>query len=290
VSWTDPELWKATFLSLIPGFFWLWYVESHAPVRSSRARLALGLLGGAASVMLTLGLSEALEMAFPWIPDLSQSVPGQLVFYVVVVGLVEELSKLVSARVLIYGRRDFQEPWDGLSASTCAALGFATAENVKYMLSLGAGVLVTRSVLSTFGHVLMSGMWGFALGLQKQRGGRRSFLVTEGLLWAAVGHGFYDFFLVIDQGTAAIGVLLVLWAIFAMRMRETAVESKRHRELVRPVRECGHCRTLNRSRWGFCSQCGHTIAPETKLYCSSCLVTVEQSAHACASCQAELTR
>lgn len=282
MSWSDPELWKATLLSLVPGFFWLWYVESHAPARSSRSRLAIGLVGGAASVVLTLGISEALEMAFPWVPGLSQSVPGQLVYFVVFVGLVEELSKLASARVLIYGRKDFQEPWDGLSASTCAALGFATAENVKYMLNLGAGVLVTRSVLSTFGHVLMSGIWGFALGLQKQRGGRRSLLVTEGLLWAAVGHGLYDFFLMIDQATAALAVLLVLWGIFSMRMRETAVESKRHRDLVRPVRECGHCRTLNRESWSFCSQCGHGLDLGGKLYCSGCLATL--TGPSCSSC------
>ena len=282
-------------LSFVPGLFWMWFIHSHRPDRNSRVAwgsLSLGFLGGAASVFLVLAISIPLHKYLPIVSRMQGLSWGRFLYFVLVVGLVEEFSKLIAVRLFVYPMKSFREPWDGLMASSAAALGFATAENAKYILDFGdPKVLLARSVSATIGHVLMSGIWGYALAEAKQsqldghKKRRPSILVLPALMVSALGHGAYDFLLIQGLGLLALFVLGLLWSVFWTNIKESKTLSCKHRVLLHKVKECPSCRSLVRGDYRFCSQCRHAFGDEaSKLCCPSCLNSVSSEAQSCPDC------
>ena len=65
---------------------------------------------------------------------------------------------------------------DGLVYAAAASLGFASLENLMYVLAFGPWVMVLRAPLSTLAHVIFGSFWGFPLG-RKNSGESKAFLV-----------------------------------------------------------------------------------------------------------------
>ncbi len=265
---------RALLLSLIPGLFWLWYIQGLGRTRREPIwMMALACLAGAASAEGVLLSSDALDRVAPGFMDLPYDPWKQLFYFIVAVGLMEEGWKMLSCWLSVYFLKDFDEPVDGLLYAGCSALGFATAENVKYILAHGELVLVGRALLSTFGHVLMSGVWGYALGMRKARGKKQGPLWLIGLFGAALGHGFFDWFLM--QGYTLLGVATLgfLWWLFSQRIEETARLSPYRTHRVHRVRECPNCGILSRAEGPYCSGCGKQN--EGPAMCPNCLKPAE---------------
>jgi len=92
---------------------------------------------------------------------------------------------------------------------SAVALGFASLENLSYMISFGWGVIVLRGPMSTFGHLLFSVVWAYPLALRKiGRRGATSLLLL-GLVGSVFAHGLYDFVL-FTQSWFALLVFLYL--------------------------------------------------------------------------------
>jgi protease PrsW len=114
----------------------------------------------------------------------------------------EETAKFLCVRWTVYDNKEFNEPVDGMVYATAAALGFASVENVIYVLNswiaggaeTGVMVLAGRSVLSVPAHALFASLWGLALGWHKKKKTFRSALmVGVGLLGGMVLHGLFNF-------------------------------------------------------------------------------------------------
>lgn len=272
---------QALLLSWIPGVFWLTYVESRSPRSSGWSSLAVAFVAGAGSVMGVSLFHRVVEVQEP-------ADPLSLLFYLCwAVGLVEELCKMLAVLLVAWPRRSFREPWDGMSTASAAALGFATAENFTYVLNYGdAGVLLGRSLTATLAHVTMSSLWGYALGLARYRGGlvAGSGLVLEALVWAAVFHGFYDWFLMINLAPAALLVFVALFGIFRQRLQESFFASSRRSVAGQKVRECQICRALGRQEYVYCPACGKSDW-SSRVFCLTCLKEVSGEAESCSACQ-----
>lgn len=278
-------MWQALLWSWMPGLFWLIFVESHAPQRSSWLRILIAFVAGGFSVL-------GVHAFHALVPLNLGSPPGDPVFslfyYVLVVGLVEELCKMSAVLLTCWPRRDFREPWDGMACASTAALGFATVENFSYVMNYGdPSILLGRFLLSTVAHVAMSGIWGFALGLCKQSQSRwpLSALVWEGLLWSALGHGAYDWFLSmswIGGGLAVFGGLIL---VFRQRLQETHLTSLRRKLPSQRVVECPSCRSLYRSDYRYCCHCGQAKAEgAVRAVCLVCLADTQEGPQ-CPSCR-----
>ena len=141
-------------LALAPALFWLWVFIRRDRNPEPAWLLVRTFLWGAAMV-IPAGLLEAgIESAL-----------GTTVMFLLV-GLIEETAKLIAASNVLK-HHEFDEPIDGLVYATAATLGFATLENALYMLEGGAGLILLRGPISTLGHILFAGAWGYALGLRK---------------------------------------------------------------------------------------------------------------------------
>jgi RsiW-degrading membrane proteinase PrsW (M82 family) len=197
-------------------FFYLRDRERKAPART----ILFTFLLGAGALLPAALVSFCLEQLTGWrvgAPGLLQSFLGAML----VVGLVEESAKYIVVRFYCYHRREFDEPYDGILYSVIAALGFATVENIYYVLAHGAGTGVVRALIAVPNHAFDGVLMGFFLGLAKFASSDRrgNILSALGLVLAVVAHGFYD--LIVFRVDSAPGLVLSLllfaaltWLIF----------------------------------------------------------------------------
>ncbi len=183
------------FLAIAPAVFIFLYV--YAQDRYEREPLHLVLyvfLLGALSV-IPIALVEFPFSATPF----SSSV---------VAPVVEEAGKFLIVYLFIFRHREFNEPVDGIIYAMAAALGFATIENIFYVIEGGYTIGVMRAVLSVPGHVIFSCLWGAALGIAKFRPEKeRAGIILTGLLGAMALHGIFNFS---AETLGAWGLLIIL--------------------------------------------------------------------------------
>jgi RsiW-degrading membrane proteinase PrsW (M82 family) len=177
--------------SILPAFFWMvlfYRSDRFAPEpRKLVARTFLvGALVGAAMVFSLKELPFKMAIIYS---------------SVLIAPVSEEIAKFLCVRWTVYDNPEFNEPVDGMVYATAAALGFASVENVIYVLNswiaggaeVGVMVLAGRSVLSVPAHALFSSIWGLALGWHKKRRTLKSGLtVAAGLLGGMVLHGLFN--------------------------------------------------------------------------------------------------
>jgi protease PrsW len=107
------------------------------------------------------------------------------------VALAEELCKFLFLKAFIYDSREFSEPFDGIVYGGMVGCGFATVENLFYVLSLGHEVGILRMFTAVPSHAFEGMILGYFMGRAKFS------LVSEtdlmkGLGLVVVLHGVYD--------------------------------------------------------------------------------------------------
>lgn len=214
-------------IGLLPGFLWLWYIcrqdkFDREPLKLLLWAFILGMMCVVpAAVLETVGENYlASEIAKP-------SMTFQFLFFFLIVGPIEELLKYAVVKKYLYPKVEFDEPMDGIVYGSAAALGFASLENIFYMMHFGTSIILLRAVTSTLAHILFSGAWGAPLGLLKFHPEQRS-LLFRGLLLAMFLHGLFDFLLVTGEwwGILAVLALMVgMWKRLHVRITQALAES-----------------------------------------------------------------
>lgn len=118
-----------------------------------------------------------------------------------VVALAEEGSKFFVLRRYAYPKSEFDEPFDGIVYSVMIGMGFATIENIGYVMQFGFVVGIVRMLLSVPAHATFAVIMGYYMGEAKfapDRGQARK-LILKGLLYAVLFHGTFDFFLFLRE-------------------------------------------------------------------------------------------
>ncbi len=114
----------------------------------------------------------------------------------VVAGLVEESFKFLFFFLFIWRNREFDEMFDGIVYAVFISLGFATVENLAYVLSTGMSTAVVRSFTAVPGHALFAVAMGYYLGIAKFAGPKyRKKYILLGFINPVILHGIYDFIL-----------------------------------------------------------------------------------------------
>jgi RsiW-degrading membrane proteinase PrsW (M82 family) len=115
------------------------------------------------------------------------------------VALVEEFSKFVFVRFILYNNRNFNEPFDGIVYAVMVGMGFATLENVLYVFEFGWETGVLRMFTAVPAHATFAVMMGYFLGIAKFTHARAFSYGLVALFSATVFHGAYDYFWFIGQ-------------------------------------------------------------------------------------------
>lgn len=160
--------------------------------KEPRRLLVKAFLLGAISVIPILMVEMSLNVFER--ADESLIAAGYTAF--IVAGLVEEAFKFMMFYLLIWRNNEFDEMYDGIVYSVFVSLGFATVENIGYVLSTGFSVALLRSITAVPAHAMFGVAMGYYLGIAKfVRQPYKSRYFRMGLIVPVILHGIYDFIL-----------------------------------------------------------------------------------------------
>lgn len=149
---------------------------------------------GILSVFVTILISRVIGL---FITIDEQSVGEQAVHAFLIVALVEEFSKFIFVRGLLYNNPNFNEPFDGIVYSVMVSMGFATFENILYVVDGGVGTALMRMFTAVPAHATFAILMGFYLGKAKFEH-KKAYYAVHALGVATLFHGAYDYCLFIS--------------------------------------------------------------------------------------------
>jgi RsiW-degrading membrane proteinase PrsW (M82 family) len=208
--------------------------------------LIRAFLGGVVAAFMAIAIEIVLipfaaYFKVAYFPNIAPAVLHFLkIFFIsfLVYGLVEEWCKYREFQDVVYGNDNFNEPFDGILYSVMIALGFATLENLGYVIKayfkfgIGfmAGVGIGRAIFSVPGHCCFAVIMGYYFGKAKfaRKKRLRSRYLFKAFLYAVIVHGLFDFLIMIKTAWGGLFfLLLVLWSWdFAFRaIKEEVGES-----------------------------------------------------------------
>ncbi|WP_177219524.1 PrsW family glutamic-type intramembrane protease [Ruminococcus albus] len=146
------------------------------------------------------------------------SMSGIFALCLFIIGPSEEICKYFTFKLTIFKNRDFDHTYDGVIYGAAAALGFATLENILYVLGnssqsgalMGAYTGILRAVLSVPLHAFTGILMGYKFGISKyikynnvinavhnKNPQRLAFILSVAV------HGLYDFLAIASNATDA---------------------------------------------------------------------------------------
>lgn len=176
-------------LAIAPGVaisLYIFYRDKYN--REPAATLLMSFVWG---ILVTLP-AVVLEMAADALTE--ETVTGIIISSFFFVALVEEFCKFLPLRYYALTRKSFDEPLDGIVHSVMIGMGFATLENIGYVLTSPNGLQVgmMRMFSSIPAHASFGVIMGYYAGKAKFDHINSKALLLKGLLLATFFHGAYD--------------------------------------------------------------------------------------------------
>ncbi|MDH5752357.1 MAG: PrsW family intramembrane metalloprotease [Deltaproteobacteria bacterium] len=216
-------------LALAPPLAMVWFFQSFKPAPPEKpGLLAILFISGLLSGLPALFLNHMVEK-YTALWAGAPEIQHRLLFWMLGIGWNEELAKLLPLLALLYFRKDFTTPYQGLLGGITVALGFSAVENIFYLDRFGTVTLLVRSILTVPAHAFFTAPLGLCLAYSKNAAGAGAKYgwLLGGLLVSMVFHGTYDIWLSFEYGwinrLAYLQVLLMgLFTLLLMRIARQA--------------------------------------------------------------------
>jgi len=179
-------------LALAPGIsigIYIYLKDKHE--REPLGLLFISFMYGVLSTAVTLLISWPLEYL---VTINEQNVVHQFGNAFFKVAFVEEFSKFIFIRFILYNNKNFNEPFDGIVYACMVGMGFATLENIIYVFQYGAPTGFVRMFTAVPAHACFAVLMGYFLGKAKFTHRKEIYYSFVALLVATVFHGTYDYF------------------------------------------------------------------------------------------------
>ncbi|MFZ5970077.1 MAG: PrsW family intramembrane metalloprotease [Bacteroidota bacterium] len=173
-----------------PGVAIMLYIYLHDKhEREPIGLLFRAFLYGVLSALLTVIISMPINAV---VTIHEKDLTEQAIHAFIIVAMVEELSKFVFVRGVLYRNKNFNEPFDGIVYSVMVGMGFATFENILYVMDGGLEVAILRMFTAVPAHASFAVLMGFYLGKAKFEH-RKGYYALHALGVAILFHGIYDY-------------------------------------------------------------------------------------------------
>jgi protease PrsW len=212
-------------LALAPGIFICLFI--YFKDRYKREPISLLLWAFVLGMLSTLP-AVAMQMAYNnlSLPE-SGTMAAVAFFAFCVVGFSEEISKFLMLRLFLFSRKAFDDPFDGIVYAVMVGMGFATLENVLYVMQHGLATGIMRMFLSVPAHGTFAVLMGYFTGLAKFNPAKRPQYFLLAILLPVLFHGAFDFFLFIrGNGLQVVGALVSF--VVAIYLSRRAIKHKQH--------------------------------------------------------------
>lgn len=268
-------------LAVLPTFFlmvFIYYKDSYEkePVGLLISLFALGMV----SVIPALIIETLGELLFSSMFGDNTSVYNFFnVFFCV--AIAEEGGKYIFTYLRTWNNKNFNYKFDGIVYAVLVSLGFATVENILYVMQGGLSVAIARGLLSVPSHAIDAVYMGYYYGLAKYydsvgntRSKNRCMVLS--IIVPVILHGCYDYFLF--EGTV---LHLVVFLIFVVALDVLAVirinkSSKKNMKIYRTNPQMYDMSYMQQGTFGwqrnaymFCTNCGAKLNVNT-FYCTNC--------------------
>lgn len=205
-------------LAIAPGFFILWYIDYKDKYEKEPRSLIIKTFLLGAVMVFPAGLLEiGIEGLFGI--SMEGNILGAFIGAFLIVGPVEEVAKYFSVRIKAFRSPDFNSVMDGIVYGVSGAIGFATLENIFYVLGSGYGVGFLRAFLSVPGHAMEGAIIGYYLGMKKMNPGSKKKYILTGLVVAILFHGAYDFVIFTQTAIGVLVIPIIIWLYILFKKR-----------------------------------------------------------------------
>lgn len=199
-------------VSIAPGIFLIYrYYSKDIYKKEPWVVIWKSFFWGAATV-LPAGLIES-SIEFPG----KDTLVGMVIENFFVIALTEELCKYIVIRFYSYRSVHFDEVMDGIVYGVAVSSGFATFENIFYVMQHGLAVGMLRAVLSVPSHIFEGAILGYWLAKSRFQNTSLIYGSIVSLLIVVIGHGFFDFVLTYNKAEyfylSLIPVILLGWLV-----------------------------------------------------------------------------
>lgn len=155
--------------------------------------------GGIASAIAVITFFVFVESYIPINSIIDNRFVDSFVSSFLTAAIPEELVKFAVLYILIWDNRDFEKKYDGILYAVFVSLGFATLENILYVLRGGVNVAFLRAITAVPAHALFGVAMGFYFSYAKFIREKTNKYLALSITIPIVLHGFYDFFIFFQE-------------------------------------------------------------------------------------------
>lgn len=145
-------------------------------------------------------------------------------------GVLEETFKWIILFFAAYRHVEFDEPFDGIVYGTSVSLGFATAENILYLIANGVEYSIDRAIFPVSGHALFGVLMGYYVSRAKFASRSKWSWMLISIFVPSVLHGIFNYILMKQSSwlTIMIPYMIFLWWVGMKKIHMAETLSKTH--------------------------------------------------------------
>lgn len=145
-------------------------------------------------------------------------------------GLLEEFFKWFILIYTVYQHVSFDEPYDGIVYGASVSLGFATVENIIFLIANGMEFALSRALLPVSSHALFGVIMGFYIGKGKFITESKRIWISLSIILPFLLHGIYDFILMNQQNwlMKILPFMAFLWWLGLRKVKKARALSSMH--------------------------------------------------------------
>jgi len=133
------------------------------------------------------------------------------------IAIIEEFLKWFVLYFLIFKHVEFNEPYDGVVYSVTVAIGFATLENIGYLIfyPFQPSLVLLRAFLPVSGHAIFGILMGYFFGRAKFSNKSNNNFLMLSLIIPILSHSLFNF--ILGQSYTKWFYLMIPFLIFMWR-------------------------------------------------------------------------
>lgn len=235
-------------LAVLPTFIIGYYVYKNDKHKEPFRILISLFLFGIVSAIGVIGLSAVLEKLIPILAkDTSiMNIPELFIKVFIEIAFIEELCKWFIVYFLGYKNLEFDETYDIIIYSIFVALGFATIENIIYILREHTiQIAVERAIFSVPAHTAYAIFMSYYLckaKINRLKGNNKEKVdIAFSIIVPTIAHGIFDFCLFANNEFYLIMFFSFTIVLFIMAFQRLRALYKNNASLFSIKRSCKNC-------------------------------------------------
>ncbi len=214
--------------ALAPALLLMWYVYHKDTQPEPTNQVIKGFFYGALATFVSTLISGPLQAMGFFTQDPQTALDAVKISFFGA-AIPEECAKLLMLWLLLRNNPHFDERYDGIVYAAAVGLGFASFENLLYVISSGAAwfsVSISRAIFAVPGHFAFAVVMGYYYSVLHFYGAS----APKGTKFKMIGypillHGIYDSIVFISNlGYALSGVLSLVLVFFCFKLYQATRE------------------------------------------------------------------